>query len=73
DSSEIGHNDTDLEESDSQIPEEVVVETIPEIPVMDFYFPEDMTDFYPKTARDKVETNIVAIRLVKNLDGSCSC
>ncbi|HEM3174030.1 TPA: N-6 DNA methylase [Streptococcus suis] len=68
DSSEIGHNDTDLEESDSQIPEEVVVETIPEIPVMDFYFPEDMTDFYPKTARDKVETNIAAIRLVKNLE-----
>lgn len=68
DSSEIGHNDTDLEESDSQIPEEVVVETIPEIPVMDFYFPEDMTDFYPKTARDKVETNIAAIRLVKTLE-----
>ncbi|HFK8823143.1 TPA: hypothetical protein ACG2RC_002083, partial [Streptococcus agalactiae] len=34
----------------------------------DFYFPEDLTDFYPKTARDKVETNIVAIRLVKNLE-----
>lgn len=68
DSSEIGHNDTDLEESDSQIPEEVVVETIPEIPVMDFYFPEDMTDFYPRTARDKVETNIAAIRLVKTLE-----
>lgn len=68
DGSEKGHNDTDLEETDSQIPEEVVVETIPEIPVMDFYFPEDMTDFYPKTARDKVETNIAAIRLVKNLE-----
>lgn len=68
DSSEIGHNDTDLEESDSQIPEEEVVETIPEIPLMDFYFPEDMTDFYPKTARDKVETNIAAIRLVKTLE-----
>ncbi|MGQ7564541.1 hypothetical protein ACTGWS_00545 [Streptococcus suis] len=68
DGSEKGHNDTDLEETDSQIPEEVVVETIPEIPVTDFYFPEDMTDFYPKTARDKVETNIAAIRLVKNLE-----
>ena len=66
--SEKGHNDTDLEESDSQIPEEEVVGTIPEIPVTDFYFPEDMTDFYPKTARDKVETNIAAIRLVKNLE-----
>ncbi len=68
DGSEKGHNDTDLEESDSQIPEEEVVETIPEIPVTDFYFPEDMTDFYPKTARDKVETNIAAIRLVKTLE-----
>ncbi|MDA5541756.1 SNF2-related protein [Streptococcus thermophilus] len=68
DSSEKGHDDTDLEESDSQISEEEVVETIPEIPVTDFYFPEDMTDFYPKTARDKVETNIAAIRLVKTLE-----
>ncbi len=68
DGSEKGQNDTDLEETDSQIPEEVVVETIPEIPVTDFYFPEDMTDFYPKTARDKVETNIAAIRLVKTLE-----
>lgn len=68
DGSEKGHNDTDLEESDSQIPEEEVVRTIPEIPVTDFYFPEDMTDFYPKTARDKVETNIAAIRLVKTLE-----
>ncbi|EPU20957.1 hypothetical protein SAG0135_09715 [Streptococcus agalactiae LMG 14609] len=68
DGSEKGSNDTDLEESDSQIPEEEVVETIPEIPVTDFYFPEDMTDFYPKTARDKVETNIAAVRLVKTLE-----
>ncbi len=68
DGSEKGHNDTDLEESNSQIPEEEVVETIPDIPVTDFYFPEDMTDFYPKTARDKVETNIAAIRLAKTLE-----
>ena len=68
DGSEKGHNDNDLEGSDNQIPEEEVVETIPEIPLTDFYFPEDMTDFYPKTARDKVETNIAAIRLVKKLE-----
>nr|WP_105142699.1 SNF2-related protein [Streptococcus suis] len=68
DGSEKGHNDTDLEDTDNQIPEEEVVETIPEIPLTDFYFPEDMTDFYPKTARDKVETNIAAIRLVKTLE-----
>ncbi|MBS7925390.1 DEAD/DEAH box helicase family protein, partial [Streptococcus suis] len=68
DGSEKGHNDTDLEDTDNQIPEEEVVEIIPDSPVTDFHFPEDMTDFYPKTARDKVETNIAAIRLVKNLE-----
>lgn len=52
----------------NQGPIENLGESIPEIPVTDFYFPEDMTDFYPKTARDKVETNIAAIRLVKTLE-----
>ncbi|HFI0923019.1 TPA: SNF2-related protein [Streptococcus suis] len=37
-------------------------------PATDFHFPEDLTDFYPKTTRDKVETNIAAIRLVKTLE-----
>ncbi|WP_424554870.1 SNF2-related protein [Streptococcus agalactiae] len=50
------------------VPEEVLVESIPDIPATDFYFPEDLTNFYPKTARDKVETNIAAIRLVKILE-----
>ncbi|MED5863296.1 hypothetical protein VYI42_01620 [Streptococcus anginosus] len=38
------------------------------IPAVDFHFPEDLTDFYPKSARDKVETNVAAIRLVKTLE-----
>lgn len=50
-------------ETDSEVAD--VVETIPAV---DFHFPEDLTDFYPKTARDKVETNIAAIRLVKTLE-----
>ncbi|MCQ8266433.1 SNF2-related protein [Streptococcus suis] len=37
-------------------------------PLIDFQFPEDLTDFYPKTTRDKVETNIAAIKLVKTLE-----
>ncbi|HEO6704828.1 TPA: N-6 DNA methylase [Streptococcus agalactiae] len=37
-------------------------------PATDFHFPEDLTDFYPKTTRDKVETNVVAVRLVKRLE-----
>ncbi|HEL1628492.1 TPA: N-6 DNA methylase, partial [Streptococcus suis] len=61
-------NNDVVDQPNNQGPIEKLGETIPEIPVMDFYFPEDMTDFYPKTARDKVETNIAAIRLVKNLE-----
>lgn len=37
-------------------------------PATDFHFPEDLTDFYPKTTRDKVETNVAAVRLVKSLE-----
>lgn len=58
----------DSEEPTIYVPEEVLVESIPDIPATDFYFPEDLTNFYPKTARDKVETNIAAIRLVKILE-----
>ncbi|MFX3774625.1 hypothetical protein ACJBQ9_12070, partial [Streptococcus suis] len=31
-------------------------------------FPEDLTDFYPKTTRYKVETNVAAVSLVKSLE-----
>ncbi|HGD6333384.1 TPA: SNF2-related protein [Streptococcus agalactiae] len=61
-------NNDVIDQLNNQGPVEEVEKSIPEIPVTDFYFPEDMTDFYPKTARDKVETNIAAIRLVKNLE-----
>lgn len=64
---EESNNDV-FDQPNNQGPVEEVEESIPEIPVTDFYFPEDLTDFYPKTARDKVETNIAAIRLVKNLE-----
>ena len=37
-------------------------------PATDFHFPENLTDFYPKTTRDKVETNVAAVRLVKSLE-----
>ncbi|MEQ9810583.1 N-6 DNA methylase [Streptococcus jiangjianxini] len=43
-------------------------EVIEMIPASDFHFPEDLTNFYPKTARDKVETNVAAIRLIKTLE-----
>ena len=31
-------------------------------------FPDDLEDFYPKTNREKIETNIAAIDLVKRLE-----
>lgn len=45
-----------------------ISEMIEPTPATDFYFPEDLTDFYPKTTRDKVETNVAAIRLVRRLE-----
>ncbi len=36
--------------------------------VLDFVFPDDLEDFYPKTNREKIETNIAAIELVKRLE-----
>ncbi|CIY44787.1 SNF2 family protein [Streptococcus pneumoniae] len=64
---EESNNDV-VDQPNNQGPVEEVEKSIPEIPVTDFYFPEDLTDFYPRTARDKVETNIAAIRLVKTLE-----
>ncbi|MGT2922298.1 SNF2-related protein [Streptococcus canis] len=64
-SEEVSH---DSEKPTIYVPEEVLVESIPDIPTTDFHFPEDLTNFYPKTARDKVETNLAAIRLVKTLE-----
>ncbi|CYY44031.1 SNF2 family protein [Streptococcus suis] len=61
-------NNDVIDQPNNQGPVEEVEKSIPEIPVTDFYFPEDLTDFYPRTARDKVETNIAAIRLVKTLE-----
>ena len=49
-------------------PDAELSEMIETTPAIDFYFPEDLTDFYPKTTRDKVEMNVTAIRLVKSLE-----
>lgn len=39
-----------------------------DVPVQDFVFPDDLEDFYPKTNREKIETNIATIELVKRLE-----
>lgn len=51
-------------------PEDDVTITSSNDSLVDFHFPEDLTDFYPKTTRDKVKANLAAIRLVKRLEDS---
>ena len=60
---EVEKSETLEEEIDSELSE--VIEMTP---TTDFHFPEDLTNFYPKTTRDKVETNVAVIRLVKALE-----
>ncbi|HEL0595185.1 DEAD/DEAH box helicase family protein [Streptococcus equi] len=67
---EIAPTEEKSESSSEKDTEEVVEEPILSYPVQDFVFPEDLTDFYPKGTRAKVEANLAAIRLVKELDKS---
>lgn len=60
---EVEKSETLEEEIDSELSEVIEI-----TPTTDFHFPEDLTNFYPKTIRDKVETNVAAIRLVKALE-----
>lgn len=57
-------------EKDKDKETETLISSIEEldIPVQDFVFPDDLEDFYPKTNREKIETNIAAIELVKRLE-----
>ncbi|MDU4441314.1 MAG: helicase SNF2, partial [Streptococcus mitis] len=57
-------------ENDKDKETETLISDIEEtdVPVQDFVFPDDLEDFYPKTNREKIETNIAAIELVKRLE-----
>lgn len=57
-------------EKDKETESTLLISSIEEldIPVQDFVFPDDLEDFYPKTNREKIETNIAAIDLVKRLE-----
>ena len=57
-------------EKDKDKETETLISDIEEtaVPVQDFVFPDDLEDFYPKTNREKIETNIAAIELVKRLE-----
>lgn len=37
-------------------------------PLVDFEFPTDLSEFYPKTPTDKVNANVQAIQLLKNIN-----
>ncbi len=58
------------EENEKETEIETLISGIEEtdVPVQDFVFPNDLEDFYPKTNREKIETNIAAIELVKILE-----
>ena len=58
------------EENEKDKETETIIVGIEEtdVPVQDFVFPDDLEDFYPKTNREKIETNIAAIDLVKRLE-----
>ena len=58
------------EEKDNETESTPLISSIEEldIPVQDFVFPDDLENFYPKTNREKIETNIAAIELVKRLE-----
>lgn len=62
---EIKAEKTEIFETEGEPELSEVTETPP---ATDFHFPEDLTDFYPKTTRDKVEMNVATIRLVKRLE-----
>ena len=57
-------------EKDNETESTPLISSIEEldIPVQDFVFPDDLENFYPKTNREKIETNIAAIELVKRLE-----
>ncbi|MEX5397407.1 SNF2-related protein [Streptococcus sp. ZJ93] len=59
----------ELQESPEVVKSEVIPDVVESFPAIDFQFPEDLTGFYPKTTRDKVEMNVAAIRLLKRLEG----
>ncbi|HEO0172384.1 TPA: DEAD/DEAH box helicase family protein [Streptococcus agalactiae] len=64
----LSSNKREAKQEEALSEDELEPEVTETPPTTDFHFPEDLTDFYPKTTRDKVETNVAAIRLVKSLE-----
>lgn len=64
----LSSNKREAKQEEALSEDELEPEVTETPPATDFHFPEDLTDFYPKTTRDKVETNVAAIRLLKKLE-----
>ncbi|MFI3159737.1 SNF2-related protein [Streptococcus suis] len=64
----VSSNKREAKQEEALSEDELEPEVTETPPATDFHFPEDLTDFYPKTTRDKVETNVAAVRLVKSLE-----
>ncbi|HEN2802154.1 TPA: DEAD/DEAH box helicase family protein [Streptococcus agalactiae] len=64
----LSSNKREAKQEEALSEDELEPEVTETPPATDFHFPEDLTDFYPKTTRDKVEMNVAAIRLVKRLE-----
>lgn len=64
----LSSNKREAKQEEALSEDELEPEVTETPPTTDFHFPEDLTDFYPKTTRDKVEMNVAAIRLVKSLE-----
>ncbi|MFD3049900.1 N-6 DNA methylase, partial [Streptococcus agalactiae] len=64
----LSSNKREAKQEEALSEDELEPEVTETPPATDFHFPENITDFYPKTTRDKVETNVAAVRLVKSLE-----
>ncbi|MEI4408170.1 hypothetical protein V9062_11600, partial [Streptococcus agalactiae] len=51
----LSSNKKEAKQEEALSEDELEPEVTETLPVTDFHFPEDLTDFYPKTTRDKVE------------------
>lgn len=64
----LSSNKREAKQEEALSEDELEPEVTETPPATDFHFPEDLTDFYLKTTRDKVATNVAAVRLVKSLE-----
>lgn len=69
---ELEESETEAERSQNNQPivgeSETLVEPTSDVSLEDFEFPTDLSDFYPQTPTEKVNANLQAIKLVKEIE-----